>query len=439
MTYAATIEYLYSRLPMFSRIGEAAIKKDLTNTWALCEYLGNPQHSFKSIHIAGTNGKGSTSHMLAAALQSCGYRTGLYTSPHLYDFRERIKVNGEMIRAPFVVSFVERIRPAIERLDPSFFEVTVAMAFSYLAEMQVDIAVIETGLGGRLDSTNVIRPEIALITNIGMDHMNLLGDTLPQIAGEKAGIIKPGIPVVVGERQAETDPVFRAKAQEANAPLHFAADYFQPQSVRNEGDSLHIEMRDLHSQKLWKFGLDLTGHYQAKNLATVLTGIHLLRQNNWDLDDQCVTKGINQTRLRTGLHGRWELIRKDPRVVIDVAHNVDGIRQVLDQLRNSAYRNLHWIIGVVKDKDYDSMLRLLPVQATYYFTRSQIPRALDEAELAARAQSIGLSGNSYPNVNLALEAALQKASPDDLVLICGSIFIAAEVTRSESGSIRHDP
>lgn len=434
MTYPETIDFLYSRLPMFSRIGESAIKKDLTNTRLLCEFLGHPEQQFKSIHVAGTNGKGSTSHMLAAALQSNGYTTGLYTSPHLYDFRERIKVNGSMISQDFVVSFVERLRPAIASIDPSFFEVTVAMAFAYLAEQQVDIAVIETGLGGRLDSTNILLPEISVITNIGRDHMNLLGETLTQIAGEKAGIIKSGIPVVIGERHPETTPVFESTAAARQAPLYYADNHYRTKTLQEQGQQLHVSIYNILKDKEQPFILDLPGRYQAKNLATVLTALDVFQQNSRMLEEQAVTKGINQTRALTGFRGRWETIRQEPRVIIDVAHNEDGIRVVLDQLQNTPFHKLHWIFGVVKDKDYQQMLQLLPPDASYYFTKAQIPRALDEHQLTQMAAAAGLKGDAYPDARQALEAALHAAEAEDLILVCGSIFLAGELL-SGGGSL----
>ena len=325
MTYSQTIDYLFSQLPMFSRIGAAAYKKDLTNTIALCEFLDNPHQHFKTIHIAGTNGKGSVSHMLASILQTAGYKTGLYTSPHLKDFRERIKVNGEMIPEDFVVDFTENIKPQIEKISPSFFEITVAMAFEYFAEQKVEIAIIETGLGGRLDSTNIISPELSIITNIGWDHMNMLGDSIEQIAIEKAGIIKPSIPVVVGEVLPETLPVFEKIAQEKNTKLHIASHLRNITNWRWDKNELIVEIVDVHHTDHKTYHLDLPGIYQTKNLLTVLEACHQLQQTGWKINDTIIKKALTQTKKLTGLYGRWEIIHHSPLAILDVAHNVDGI------------------------------------------------------------------------------------------------------------------
>lgn len=426
MTYSETIEYLYSRLPMFSRIGDAAIKKDITNTRLLCEWLGQPQQHFPSLHIAGTNGKGSTSHMLAAAFQACGYRTGLYTSPHLLDFRERISINGQMIPQDAVVHFVQRIQPELERIEPSFFEVTVAMAFDYFAHQQVDLAVIETGLGGRLDSTNIIQPKLSIITNIGFDHLQLLGDTLDKIAFEKAGIIKFQTPVVVGEDHPLTRPVFIQKALQEEAPLHFANACFQVEDCHTENQQLKVSLRKQITQEIHTYSLDLPGHYQAKNLVTVLTAIDLLRSQGWRLPSDLVKNGIQQTRKLTGLRGRWELVHQQPKLLVDVAHNAEGMREVIQQLSATPYSHLHWIIGFAKDKDVENMLSMLPDTATYYFTKAQLPRALNENDLQSMATQQGLKGRSYPVVVEALREALLQAKNSDLILVCGSIYLAGE-------------
>lgn len=427
MTYTETIDYLYSRLPMFSRIGAAAIKADLHNTIALCAATGDPQKKFKSIHIAGTNGKGSTSHMLASVFQAAGYKTGLYTSPHLRDFRERIRINGVMIPEQQVIDLVKALQPSIEQINPSFFEVTVAMAFQYFADEAVDIAIIETGLGGRLDSTNVILPELSVITNIGWDHMNLLGNTLPQIASEKAGIIKPGIPVVIGETVPETLPVFAAKASKENTSLTLAADHYYLNDWQVNKGNLEVELVHKADNSHRHYTLDLPGYYQTKNLMTVLTALDLLKQKGWQLPDTAIKEGLAHVRHKTGLHGRWEWVAEKPDIIIDVAHNTDGIRQVLEQLEQLNFHQLHWVIGVVNDKDISGILSLLPVHATYYFTKAQIPRALPEQELAAAAHAMGLKGAAYPDVNSALNAAKAAAHKEDLILVCGSVFIAGEV------------
>ncbi|HVZ57328.1 MAG TPA: folylpolyglutamate synthase/dihydrofolate synthase family protein [Chitinophagaceae bacterium] len=428
MNYEQTLEYLYTRLPMFSRIGEQAIKKDLTNTRELCRLLGDPQERFKSVHIAGTNGKGSVSHMLAAICQTAGYRTGLYTSPHLRDFRERIRVNGEMIPRQEVVRFTARMTEAMERINPSFFELTVAMAFDHFAASQVDIAIIETGLGGRLDSTNIVTPDLSVITNIGWDHMNLLGDTLEQIAFEKAGIIKPGVPVVVGEILDETGPVFRDVAARLQADLSVASQRWQAADWYWDHHQLVVQVQETHHTDRQEYRLDLPGIYQVRNLLTVLESLARLRQKGWNLPDQAVRHGLMHTRRLTGLHGRWEVIAQEPLIVLDVAHNPDGIRQLTRQVELTAHTRLHIVLGMVKDKEIDAVLALLPAQADYYFTQARIPRALPAEALQQRGEAAGLQGSVYPDVNAALAAARQRAGRGDLILVCGSVFLVGEVT-----------
>ncbi|MFT3750374.1 MAG: folylpolyglutamate synthase/dihydrofolate synthase family protein [Agriterribacter sp.] len=427
MTYKETIEYLYNALPMFSRIGDAAIKKDLTNTIILCERLGNPHQKFKTIHLAGTNGKGSVSHMLAAVFQSAGYCTGLYTSPHLKDFRERIKVNGEMVSEDFVVRFTQKIKPLIAETQPSFFEITVAMAFEYFAEMQVDVAVIETGLGGRLDSTNVIIPEVSAITNIGMDHMHLLGDTLAAIAFEKAGIIKQGVPVVIGETNTETSGVFTHASGKKNAPIIFADQLRYTEDPVYKDHRLYITIVRKEDNEKEGFSLDLTGLYQAKNLVTVLAVTDALKRKGWKISDENIHTGLNNVKKLTGLHGRWEQVNHKPDVFIDVAHNEDGIKQLVAQAEWMDFRELHIVIGMVKDKDIEKVLALLPKEANYYFTKAQIPRALPEDELSSKALQHDLHGHYYPDVNTAVKTAVQKAHRDDLIIVCGSVFVVGEL------------
>ncbi|WP_430896402.1 MULTISPECIES: bifunctional folylpolyglutamate synthase/dihydrofolate synthase [unclassified Paraflavitalea] len=427
MNYTETIEYLYSRLPLFSRIGAAAYKKDLHNTIALCEAIGNPQNRFKSIHVAGTNGKGSTSHMLAAVLQKAGYKTGLYTSPHLKDFRERIRINGEPIAEKAVIDFVENIKPQFDLIEPSFFEATVALAFEYFANEQVDIAVIEVGLGGRLDSTNIINPEISVITNIGWDHMNLLGNTLESIAFEKAGIIKEDIPAVVGETTKETLKVFTDRALTVGAKLILAEEQLDIVSIQDAGAYSRITLKSLATNKELEFELDLKGHYQAKNLRTVLTAINLLRMKGWEVSETALKEGLQQAAALTGLRGRWEQLSTNPRIIADVAHNEDGIKQILEQLAGLRFNNLHWIIGMVNDKDIQKVLSLLPNSANYYFTQAPIPRALPSEELKQKAEQYDLEGNHYPILKDAINAARASAGADDLILICGSVFLVAAV------------
>lgn len=412
---------------MFTRIGSAAYKKDLTNTIKLCEALGNPHHKFKAIHIAGTNGKGSCSHMLAAVLQTAGYKTGLYTSPHIKDFRERIKINGKMCEESFVVGFTEKIKPLIESIQPSFFEVTVAMAFEYFAQQQIDIAVIETGLGGRLDSTNIITPVLSVITNIGYDHVNILGDTLPQIAFEKAGIIKQNTPVVIGEYNSETSEVFINKATEMQAPIVFAKDEYYCIDFENENHLLKLSIVNKHNQEHETYKLDLTGIYQTKNIITVLTAVKQLKKSGYEINNKNLHDALMHVKSLTGLHGRWETINQHPRIITDVAHNEDGIKQVLEQLEFETYNTLHIILGMVKDKDVSKVLSLLPESAHYYFTNAHMERALPAGELKDKANIVGLNGNVYDDVNEALTQAKMHAHKDDLILVCGSFFIIAEI------------
>lgn len=415
---------------MFSKVGESAYKKDLTNTIALCEALGNPQKKFKSIHIAGTNGKGSTSHMLAAILQTAGYKTGLYTSPHLHDFRERIKINGVCCSEEFVIEFTKKIKPQIESISPSFFEITVAMAFEYFAAQSVDIAIIETGLGGRLDSTNIILPELSIITNIGMDHMNLLGNTLSAIAGEKAGIIKPLIPVVIGESNKETLPVFIAAAQ--SSPISFAENEWYISDWLYQQPLLNVTVVDKSKNEYQHYALDLTGFYQTKNLLTVLEACKVLQKNGWNIQSHDIKEGLSNVKKLTGLQGRWEIIQTNPTLVLDVGHNVDGIKAILTQLDLSNFKQLHWVMGMVKDKDIQAVLQLLPSTAKYYFTKASIPRALDEQELLIQAKEFGLSGTAFNDVNSAIDAAKENADFSDLILVCGSVFVIAEVNRHQN-------
>lgn len=427
MNYSETIDYLFSRLPMFSRIGAAAYKKDLTNTILLCEALENPQTKFRSVHIAGTNGKGSVSHMLAGILQTAGYKTGLYTSPHLKDFRERIRINGRMVSEDFVIDFTRRMKPLIEKTEPSFFEITVAMAFEYFAEEKVDIAIIETGLGGRLDSTNIISPEVSVITNISFDHMNMLGDTLDKIATEKAGIIKKQVPVVIGETSAETSGIFINKANAENAPLIFADKERWIPSWSYEHHLLGVTVANHENDERENYQLDLPGIYQTKNLLTVLETVDQLKQKGFFIDTKTTREALKYIKKLTGLHGRWEVIHSNPAVILDVAHNEAGIKQLLSQLEITDHEQLHIIIGMVKDKDIGTVLQLLPKQANYYFTRSHIPRALPEQELLLKAAEHQLHGNTFENVNLAIHSALGKAGKKDLVLVCGSVFLIGEV------------
>jgi dihydrofolate synthase/folylpolyglutamate synthase len=425
MNYDQTLEYLFTQLPMFSRVGAAAYKADLTNTIKLCEALGNPQQQFKSIHIAGTNGKGSTSHMLASILQTAGYKTGLYTSPHLVDFRERIKIDGDYCSTKFVVAFTEKIKPLIEEIQPSFFEITVAMAFSYFAEQKVDIAVIEVGLGGRLDSTNIITPEVSVITNIGLDHTQFLGDTIPQIAGEKAGIIKKDIPCVISEYTSETKPVFEAAA--INTTLTYASDLFTVLSSNYSHEYLQVDVANNITGASATYKLDLNGKYQSKNVLGVLTAVGILQTKGWQITNQQILDGLSHVKINTGLYGRWQVIGNNPTIVVDVAHNVAGIQTLLEQIALLPYPTLHLVFGMVKDKDIDSVLALLPAHATYYFTKAQIERAIDAHELQQKAGAHGLQGNIYLTVNEAIAAAKKQAQATDLIVVYGSVFLVGEI------------
>ncbi len=391
---------------MYQRVGAAAYKKDLTNTFKLCEALDNPQHKFKSVHVAGTNGKGSVSHMLASVFQQNGFKTGLYTSPHLVDFRERIRINGACVSEEFVIDFVKKISKALEDIKPSFFEITVAMAFYYFAEQQVDIAVIETGLGGRLDSTNVVTPEVSIITNIGLDHTDMLGDTLPLIATEKAGIIKKDIPVVIGERHPETDNVFVDKANNTNSVITFAEDMVKP-------------------NKIWQ--TDLLGYYQVQNVRTTMAGLVALNNIGWGLDIQKCRKGIRNVVKNTGIQGRWQIIQDTPKVICDTGHNTEGIEEIVMQLEQEDCDQLHIVFGQVQGKDTTNVLQLLPQNAQYYFCKPNIVRGLDSTLLAKSATDVGLTGDVFDSVMTAYTAALIAASPDDVIFVGGSTFVVADL------------
>lgn len=424
--YQQTIDYLFSRLPMFSRLGKDAIKKDLTNIRKLCDALGNPQERFRSIHIAGTNGKGSTSHMLSAVLQQHGYKTGLYTSPHLIDFRERIRINGQMISREWVVQFTERIRPAIEAIEPSFFEITVAMAFAAFAEMQVDVAVIETGLGGRLDSTNVIIPELSVITNISYDHQDMLGNTLGEIAREKAGIIKPGVPVIIGEQQEETERVFFEVGIANQSTLYYAEALWDLVGVKKEPHTQHYKAINRARREIFDLHTDLTGRYQYHNIKTVLTAIEVLMARGWNLDFDTSLKALASVKQLTGLRGRWELLQQHPLIIADVGHNPAGMREIVGQWEQVATGTRHFVIGFVKDKEIGEALALLPTDGVYHFCNAAIPRALPAEELRAAALAYGLQGTAHPSVADAVQQAREQMQDNDSLLITGSFFIVGE-------------
>lgn len=426
MTYKETIQYLYSKLPMFSRTGTSAIKKDLTNTIALCKTLNNPHQQFKSIHIGGTNGKGSTSHMLAAILQKAGYKTGLYTSPHLRDFRERIRINGTMISEQDVINFTESMQDSIERIQPSFFELTVAMAFNHFAKHNVDIAIIEVGLGGRLDSTNIINPELSVITNIAYDHMDILGDTLEAIATEKAGIIKEDTPVVIGQRHTETDEIFLTKAKITNSEILFAEDLIEAKATRK--NTLDIELSFLMPLNIPEvINLDLLGEYQIKNIKTVLSAINILQKKHYHISKEDILSGLGNVQETTGLMGRWHILSKDPLIICDTGHNEDGIKEVLKSIESTLFHELHIVIGMVRDKDISKVLKLLPKTASYYFCNPRIERAKPAQELADEAKKFGLIGDAYNSINEALSVAKGRVKEKDLIFVGGSTFVVAEV------------
>ena len=431
MDYAQTIQYLYTQLPVFTRVGASAYKEDLTNTIELCKRLGNPQHQFKSVHVGGTNGKGSTSHMLAAILQVAGYKTGLYTSPHLVDFRERIRINGQMISEQTVIDFVAKHQKDFEDIQPSFFEMTVGLAFEIFAIEQVDIAVIEVGLGGRLDSTNIITPLLSVITNIGWDHMNILGDTLQLIAAEKAGIIKQHVPVIIGEYQPEVADIFLRKAAKEETELVFASDEWEikpkVKSQKSKVELLDLEISNNSQPATYNLQLDLTGTYQLKNVKTVLAGVEELRKQGFTITDEHLQTALRQVKTLTGLHGRWEVLSTDPLTICDTGHNPDGIKEVLKNIAATPYKRLHMVIGMVNDKDISKVLSMLPTNATYYFCRPDIPRGLEAESIKEQAAKFDLHGNAYPSVKSALASAQQQAKKDDLVFVGGSTFVVAEV------------
>lgn len=428
MNYQETLTFLYEQLPMFQRVGSAAFKKDLTNIKELLAVLGNPETKFASIHVGGTNGKGSVTHLLGAALQAGGYKTGLYTSPHYKDFRERIKVNGAYVSRKFVVDFVDRIRPELTRIQPSFFEITVAMAFQYFAEQKVDIAVVEVGLGGRLDSTNVLLPELAVITNISYDHQQFLGDTLPEIAGEKAGIIKAGVPVVIGETQQATAPVFRAKANEVGAPLVFADQLFQVKEQKQDFNHSYFSVSRKHQAYSSHLPVNLHGPYQQLNIQTALAALEVWQMHHQErsVPFAAIEQGWAHLRQLTRFQGRWQVLSEQPRVMVDSAHNEGGLKAIMDQL-NAVSGQLHIVMGVVNDKKLDDVLPLFPKTAKYYFAKADIPRGLPAKDLQQTAALFDLKGKTYSSVKNALRAAKRAASKADTIFVGGSIFTVAEV------------
>jgi dihydrofolate synthase/folylpolyglutamate synthase len=431
MNYPETLAWLYAQLPMYQRVGAAGFKKGLGNTEALAAALGHPETKFKSVHVAGTNGKGSSSHLLAAVLQSAGYKVGLYTSPHLREFTERIRVNGQELAPDYLVQWVAQHQGLFTEIEPSFFEMCVALAFDYFAAEQVDVVVVEVGLGGRLDSTNIITPLVSLITNISYDHQAMLGNTLPEIAGEKAGIIKPGRPAVISQTQPEVKSVFEAKAQQEGSPLLFADTHYEARPTPSVADGT----TGVQVVNVWRDGqpflanieLGLLGDYQRLNLPGVLAALDELQTQGFSIPEAALRQGLREVTRLTGLRGRWSIIGQHPLVVADTGHNEAGLRLVLDQLARVPHQHLHLVIGTVNDKDVTKVLALLPRDATYYFCQADIPRALPADELANLAAAQGLTGRSYGAVPAAVAAARAAAAPDDVVFIGGSTFVVAEV------------
>ena len=404
MNYNNTLNWMFSQLPMYQRQGATAFKKDLTNALALSKHLNFPEKKFKTIHVAGTNGKGSSSHMIASVLQEAGYKVGLYTSPHLKDFRERIKINGKEVKKIDVINFIKKNRDFLSENKLSFFEMTVGLAFDCFAKQQVDVAVIEVGLGGRLDSTNIITPEVSVITNIGLDHTQFLGETLPEIAFEKAGVIKTNVPVVIGEFQIETFPIFEGIAKEKNAPLFLAS--------KNDNSN---------------YKTDLKGSYQINNLKTVVKTIEVLKSNGFNISEEHINNGLLHVVKNTGLLGRWQIINEQPKVICDTGHNKEGLMYVLNQLQKEEFNKLHFIFGVVNDKELKDILPLFPKEAVYYFCKPDIPRGLDASELQQKCMPFGLKGAIYSSVQTAYKSALESALKSDLIFIGGSTFVVAEV------------
>ncbi|NOZ45335.1 MAG: bifunctional folylpolyglutamate synthase/dihydrofolate synthase, partial [Chlorobi bacterium] len=421
MNYKETLDFLFAQLPMYQRVGKAAYKANLNNTYALDKYFKHPHTKYKTIHVAGTNGKGSVSHMLSSVLQSAGYKVGLYTSPHLLDFRERIKINGNMISEDAVNSFVSNNTVIIKKIQPSFFELSVAMAFNYFAEENVDIAVVEVGLGGRLDSTNIIMPELSIITNIGIDHIQFLGENIEDIAFEKAGIIKENIPVVIGKTQEKTKQMFKSKANQQKAKIFFAdknltidysllsTDNYQMFNIKKSGKIIYKNLK-----------LDLLGEYQKENIITTLIAIEVFNNKNTSISNNNIYKGLANVIKNTGLQGRWQILEKNPLIICDTAHNIDGIKQVIKQINNTAYKNLHIVFGMVNDKSRMEILNILPKNATYYVTKASVPRALDEKILFSEITQLKLKSKYYKNVEKAIIEAKNNAEKNDLIYIGGS-------------------
>jgi dihydrofolate synthase / folylpolyglutamate synthase len=429
MNYEEVIEFMFNSLPMYQRIGQAAYKADLKNTLLLDEHTGNPHKEFKTIHVAGTNGKGSVSHSIASILQEAGYKTGLYTSPHLIDYRERIRVDGQMIDKDYVCNFINSNKSIIDEIQPSFFEMSVALAFCYFRDCNVDVAVVEVGMGGRLDSTNIITPELSVITNIGLDHTQFLGDSLEKIAAEKAGIIKSDVPVVVGEKHSQTENVFKSIANELNSEISFASDRFESQ-IKDACEGFSTFQIIDSDKNHFEIEFGLSGKYQEKNLATILETVQQLRAKAFKITDESLRLGLKNLVKNTSLRGRWEILQKNPLVICDTGHNKEGLEYTMKQLSSLKFERLRIILGFVNDKNVDSVLGMFPKDAEYYFTRASIPRALDENILKEKAEIAELKGEKYQDVPSAYGSALKKSGPNDLIFVGGSTFIVADLLAS---------
>ncbi len=427
MTYQEALAFLLEHLPMYQRVGGTALKKDLTNIQILCRHLGDPHQEFSSLHIAGTNGKGSSAHMLAAILQSAGYKTGLYTSPHLKDFTERIRINGQPIPPLRVVQFVEEYQEFLASLGPSFFEMTVAMAFDYFSQEKVDIAVVEVGLGGRLDSTNILTPLLSLITNIGLDHTDMLGETLAEIAYEKAGIIKPDIPVVVGSYQAETLPIFQKKANKEKSPITLAYQNYQIECIQKDTHYQYVSVYR-HSELLYSdVELSLLGNYQLQNLPGVLASVDQLNSQGFSISEQHIRAGLQAVQTLTGLKGRWQILGHSPTVVADTGHNQEAFEELIKQIEQNPHKQLLMVLGFVEGKDVKKLADLLPASAKYYFCQPNIPRAMSLDKVVKIAEQHQLDFEVVTNVNQALHTAQEQASAEDFIFVGGSTFVVAEL------------
>ena len=427
MNYQEVIEFMFNSLPMYQRVGAAAYKANLDNTLAFDKITGSPHKKYKTIHIAGTNGKGSVSHSLASILQEAGYKTGLYTSPHLTDYRERIRVNGKKIEESFITEFINSHKNFIKNVKPSFFEMSVALAFKYFELQQVEVAVIEVGMGGRLDSTNIILPELSVITNIGLDHTQFLGNSLAEIAGEKAGIIKQNIPVVIGERQKETEEVFLKKAKKKNSKISFASDNYACKILNSNLKYSNFEVEKKTSDKSYTLNFNLSGKYQEKNLATILETVDNLRNQGFCISDENLKQGLENLIKNTGFHGRWETLNAEPLTICDTGHNKEGLSYTIEQLLSLEFKKLRFVLGFVNDKNVDEVLKLFPKNAEYYFCKAQIPRALDEKILLEKANLVSINGKSFENVSSAYHAAKKDADKNDVIFIGGSTFVVADL------------